>query len=58
MALHDAQEGTDKVKQELDQEKTATAQLGLQLKEVRDEWRYERLVCLRRVGPAHLLERC
>lgn len=37
MALHDAQEGTDKVKQELDQEKTATAQLGLQLKEVRDD---------------------
>ncbi|CAM9131465.1 unnamed protein product, partial [Ectocarpus sp. 13 AM-2016] len=34
MALHDAQEGTDKVKQELDQEKTATAQLGLQLKEM------------------------
>ncbi|CAM9724441.1 unnamed protein product, partial [Ectocarpus sp. 4 AP-2014] len=34
MALHDAQEGTDKVKQELEQEKTATAQLGLQLKEM------------------------
>ncbi|CAM9440257.1 unnamed protein product [Ectocarpus sp. 6 AP-2014] len=34
MALHDAQESTDKVKQELDQEKTATAQLGLQLKEM------------------------
>lgn len=46
MALHDAQEGTDRVKQELDQEKAATTQLGLQLKEVRDEWRYERLVCL------------
>ncbi|CAB1111111.1 unnamed protein product [Ectocarpus sp. CCAP 1310/34] len=34
MALHDAQEGTDKVKQELEQERTATAQLGLQLKEM------------------------
>ncbi|CAM9095532.1 unnamed protein product, partial [Ectocarpus fasciculatus] len=34
MALHDAQEGTDRVKQELDQEKAATTQLGLQLKEM------------------------